>query len=97
MTRSATRRAVPAGWLERVFSQGAQMKLLHHKQGWRRFGAGLFYSKGFENLDDASRIHYTRRTRQAFRLVGKTCALVCETHRRGPCNGQSHRTFETRR
>jgi hypothetical protein len=31
MTKSATRRAVPAGWLERVFSQGAQTKSLHHK------------------------------------------------------------------
>jgi hypothetical protein len=39
MTRSATRRAVPAGWLERVFSKDAQTKFLHHKRGWRGFGA----------------------------------------------------------
>jgi hypothetical protein len=41
MTRSATRRAVRAGWLECVFSQDAQIKLLHHTRGWRRFGAGV--------------------------------------------------------
>jgi hypothetical protein len=47
MTRSATRRAVRAGWLERAFSQDAptNFKSLHHKQGWHRFGAGLFYRK----------------------------------------------------
>jgi hypothetical protein len=43
MTKSATRRAVPAGWLERVFSQDAQTKLLHHKpRASTVFGAGPF-------------------------------------------------------
>ena len=45
MTRLATRRAVLAGWLERVFSQDAPTKLksLHHKpRTGVDFGAGLF-------------------------------------------------------
>ena len=43
MTRLATRRAVPACWLERVFSQDAQTKLLHHNpRTGVDFGAGLF-------------------------------------------------------
>ena len=45
MSKLATRRSVLAGWLECVFSQDAQtnFKSLHHKQGWRRFGAGLYF------------------------------------------------------
>jgi hypothetical protein len=41
MTKSATRRAVLAGWL-RSFRQNAQTKLLHHKpRASAAFGAGL--------------------------------------------------------
>ena len=45
MTKSATRRAVLAGWLEPLFSQGAQtnFKSLHHKpRASTEFGAGHF-------------------------------------------------------
>jgi hypothetical protein len=44
MTKTANRRAVLAGWLERVFSQDAQtnFKSLHHKpRAGAAFGAGL--------------------------------------------------------
>jgi len=44
MTKSATRRAVLAGWLERSFRQNAQTKLLHHKpRASAAFGAGLYF------------------------------------------------------
>ena len=55
MTNSATRRAVLAGWLERVFSQDAQtnFKSLHHKpRASAAFGAGL----SFYGNTDAQRI-----------------------------------------
>ena len=47
MTRSATRRAIAGGCNARVISQAAptNLKSLHHKHGWRRFGAGLFTGK----------------------------------------------------
>jgi hypothetical protein len=45
MTKFAARRAIAGGCNARVFNQAAptNLKSLHHKHGWRRFGAGLFY------------------------------------------------------
>jgi hypothetical protein len=46
MTKSATRRAVLAGWLERSLSQNAptNLKSLHYKpRAIAAFGAGLYF------------------------------------------------------
>jgi hypothetical protein len=56
MARSATRRAVPAGWLERSFSQNAptNLKSLNHKpRASAAFGAGLSI---FYRITDVQRI-----------------------------------------
>ena len=41
MAKSATRRAILAGWQERSFSQNAQTKSLH--RAGASFGAGLYF------------------------------------------------------
>jgi hypothetical protein len=59
MTRSATRRAVRAGWLKRVFSQDAQTKLPHHKpRTSTAFGAGpfIFRKSNFEDEFNMARL-----------------------------------------
>jgi hypothetical protein len=54
MRKSASRRAVLAGWLERSFRQNAQTKLLHHKpRAGAAFGAGFSI---FYRITDVQRI-----------------------------------------
>jgi hypothetical protein len=58
MTRLATRRAVPAGWLERVFSRDAQTNLLHHNpRTGVDFGAGLFIFGNTDAIAETKPIH----------------------------------------